>query len=130
MLIELNIGLDVEGSVNAPHMRDTRAQYAIAFLSGGAWTQNILGRRRSHSATEDTLIVQIQTSSGTENRVRETIEALAHMLDQDCIALYNATDRCGELIGPKTAAWGAFNPEFFLRFDPSRKTVVLARSAT
>lgn len=119
MRIELNIGLNVEGSDNTPEQRAARADYALRFLGRDCITQNILGTRRAQSATEDTLIVVLQVSSGAEARLRDVINTLAGALLQDCIAVYNATSWSGELVGPNAAAWGEFNPDFFLRYEPN-----------
>jgi hypothetical protein len=35
-------------------------------------------------------------------------------LRQDCIAFYVPLWRYGQLVGPRAAAWGEFNPEFFI----------------
>ena len=43
------------------------------------------------------------------------IAALSYALRQDCIAVRYA-DGSGTLEGPDADAWGAFNPEFFVRF--------------
>lgn len=126
MIIELNIGLDIAGSANTPSMHDSREVFALAFLKRSAYTQNILEIRRAQSGTEQTLAVQLRVSSGAENRIRGEIEQLAHDLDQDCIALYNWTKYRGELIGPRAAAWGEFNPEFFIRADASARPAFVA----
>lgn len=126
MIIELNIGLDIAGSANTASMHDSREVFALAFLKRNPYAQNILAVRRAQSGTEQTLVVKLQVSSGAENRVREVIEHLAFELDQDCIALYNATEYRGELIGPRTAAWGAFNPEFFVRADEGARPAYVA----
>lgn len=44
----------------------------------------------------------------------------ATALGQDCIAANNTDTEGGVLIGPDAAAWGAFNPEFFLLLDGTR----------
>lgn len=44
--------------------------------------------------------------------------ALSMELRQDCIA--QAVGLSGKLHGPKAAAWGPFNPDYFLQFDGSR----------
>lgn len=119
MRIELNIGLNVEGSANLQGQRDSRAQFALDYLAADPITQNILGSRRAQSATEDTLIVVLQVSSGADARLRDMIAELSYNLDQDCIAVYNATAMSGALIGPNAAAWGAFNPDFFIRYEPT-----------
>jgi len=43
------------------------------------------------------------------------IAALSYALRQDCIAVRYA-DGNGTLEGPDADSWGAFNPEFFVRF--------------
>ncbi len=117
MIIELNIGLNIAGSANLQSMRDSRAQFALDVLRATAITQNILGARRAQSGTEDTLIVKLSVSSGAEQRLRAVIDDLATTQCQDCIAVYNATSWSGELVGPNAAAWGEFNPEYFIRFS-------------
>ncbi len=117
MIIELNIGLNVEGASNSDLSRDYRATDAIKALLRNPITQNVLGFRRAQSATEDTLVVQLSVSSGVPRRLRADINALACQLRQDCIAVYNSTEFFGELVGPNAAAWGDFNPDYFIRFD-------------
>jgi hypothetical protein len=46
--------------------------------------------------------------------------APANELGQECIALYYPGAEFGQLIGPRAAAWGEFNPEFFLMPDGTR----------
>lgn len=41
---------------------------------------------------------------------------LAIFLGQDCVALLTYDGTSGYLVGPNAAKWGAFNPEFFIRF--------------
>ena len=113
MIIELNIGLNVTNGDNSDEFRAHRATTALKALACGAYTQNILGSRRAQSGTEDTLIVKLSVSSGSEQRLRQELFGLSEFLLQDCIAVYNATGWSGELVGPNAAAWGEFNPEFF-----------------
>ncbi len=119
MIIELNIGLDIAGSANLQSQRDSRAEFALEFLRANAITQNIRGARRAQSSTEETMVVELNVSSGAEQRLRNAVDALAKNLAQDCIAVYYATGWAGELIGPNAAAWGAFNPDFFIRYEPN-----------
>jgi hypothetical protein len=110
MSIELNIGLNVEGSANVKGQRDSRAEFAINSLPARS------SYRREFSETEDTLIVVCE---GSPADVSVVVEELAVNLSQDCIAVFNVETGAGELIGPNAAAWGEFNPEFFIRFDPA-----------
>jgi len=71
-----------------------------------------------HSDTEITVVAQCEDNNlpGRDNR----IDNLSTLLGQDCIAVYFPDDKFGQLIGPRAAAWGEFNPEFFLNLDGSR----------
>jgi hypothetical protein len=40
---------------------------------------------------------------------------LACDLGEDCVAV-RFSDTAGQLVGPNAAKWGAFNPDFFIRF--------------
>lgn len=71
-----------------------------------------------HSDTEITLVADVDDGDlpGLDNRV----DMLSRLLGQDCIAVYD-TEACeGSLIGPRSDAWGEFNPDFFLLLDGSR----------
>lgn len=41
----------------------------------------------------------------------------AGRLEQDCIAVWDPEVAEGTLVGPRAAAWGTFNPSFFLKLD-------------
>ena len=125
MIVELNIGLNVaDNTRNGQYARDDRADLALATVRT---LGNVLAHRRAMSSTEDTLIVRM--SVGGMARLRGGIYELAELLQQDCIAIWNATDWSGELVGPNATAWGEFNPEFFLTFREGGRAVVLAKSA-
>lgn len=66
------------------------------------------------SNTELTLVL---LCSGHMGAYRIKIEHLCDVLKQDCIAAYDMARKYGDLIGPKAAEWGEFNPEFFLLLD-------------
>lgn len=112
MRIELNIGLNIEGTRNDQAQRDNRAKYATGELNS---THGVAldGTRRAQSATEDTLVAICE---GSPDDVRFVAGQLAYALDQDCITLFNVETGVGELIGERAAKWGEFNPEFFIRF--------------
>jgi hypothetical protein len=112
MNIELNIGLNIEGSLNAQSQRDSRAEFAREAI---AYYAQITGSRRAQSATEDTLVLSVETD-GSEASLYHTVYDLALKLSQDCIAVLQVEADNGSLIGPKAAAWGEFNPEYFIRF--------------
>ena len=73
---------------------------------------------------EPTLVVRLRVPIEfiVEGRLAATVYGLAVSLEQDCIAVYYADGAradTGDLIGPRAAEWGEFNPEFFSRFDPA-----------
>jgi hypothetical protein len=113
MIIELNIGLNIEGSLNVQGQRDSRAEFAREAI---AYYAQILGARRAQSTTEDTLVLSVETD-GSEAALYHAVYNLALNLSQDCIAVYQVDADNGSLIGPNAAAWGEFNPEFFIRFS-------------
>ncbi len=112
MHIELNIGLNIAGSANLQSQRDSRAEFAREVI---AFYAEILGTRREISSTEDTLVLSVETT-GTDAAFYHAVFTLAVNLSQDCIAVLQVEPGNGALIGPNTAAWGEFNPEFFIRF--------------
>jgi hypothetical protein len=112
MRSELNIGLNIEGSLNTQSQRDSRAAFAREAI---AFYAEILGARREMSTTEDTLVLSVETD-GSEAALYHAVYNLALNLSQDCIAVLQVEADNGALIGPNTAAWGEFNPEFFIRF--------------
>jgi hypothetical protein len=69
-----------------------------------------------HSDTEQTVIAFVSI----EGDYPAKINHLCVLWGQDCIAAYNPVTKAGELIGPKAAEWGEFNPEFFVLLDGSR----------
>ena len=118
MRIELNIGLEVANGDNSQAARNQRAALALVVL------ETNFGHR-AESSTEDTLIVQMSVPSEGMAEFQTTVFDLSVGLYQDCIAVYNATAMSGELIGPNASAWGAFNPDFFIRFDEAAGPAVV-----
>ena len=114
MQIELNIGLNVTNGDNRMCKRSDRAVLALRTLAG--W---ITFDRRAYSQTEETLILVCHVDAEDRDEFNAVVFELSADLQQDCIAAYNATGWSGELVGPNAAAWGEFNPEFFIRFDES-----------
>lgn len=112
MRIELNIGLNVANGDNSEDLRTNRGTSAYRQLS--RWAQY---GRYAQSSTEETLVVVCSVPVEEVDEFNQVVFELAMDLQQDCIAAYNAAACSGALIGPNTAAWGEFNPEFFIRFD-------------
>ena len=68
----------------------------------------------------DTEITAVVTVDALPRTMGATAHHLALLLEQDCIAAYTPDSGGGFLAGPRAAAWGAFNPEFFIMPDGSR----------
>jgi len=82
-----------------------------------------------HSDTEITVVAEVTNSFSAFLPVDDRVFALANVLGQDCIAIYEPTSNLGALIGPKAAAWGEFNPEFFLNLDGTRLAAPMKAAA-
>ena len=102
----LNIGLAVNGGGSiAPE----QALAAIRVIGG----EHPVRWAVKHSDTEPTLIAETRRPLNTAAAYE-----VAKFLKQDAIAQWDGRD--GELVGPNAAAWGTFNPAFFLTLDGSR----------
>lgn len=79
---------------------------------------------RSHavhqSDSEQTLVADVILDPLAGASWRAALSGIATDLRQDCIAAWNPARQSGALIGPKAAAWGPFNPAYFLTLDGSR----------
>lgn len=62
------------------------------------------------SDTEPTIVVRANHNGD----VAACTNWLAEKLNQDCIAVFDIEGDLTGLYGPRAAAWGDFNPEFFL----------------
>lgn len=81
------------------------------------------------SDTEPTLVAEVDTLSNSAMLVLQQFHQVAVDLNQDCIAVYRPQQKSGALIGPRSQAWGSFNPEFFFNLDGSRLASPLANAA-
>jgi len=106
----LNIGLAREGLPNLQLSRVLDEVRNAGF--------NIESATRVESDTEATVVLTVTNGySFTPLAIRASNLALE--LQQDCIALYDPAGARTGLYGPRAAAWGDFNPEFF--FMPNRQ---------
>lgn len=118
----LNIGLDnlpeeAGVGIGRRSLFAARALRAVGLSNQGAQVVN--------SDTEPTLVVKVKPTAGMAasrqgNAVRNAVFELAKALNQDCIAVYLPIADKGELIGPRAAQWGEFNPAYFFKLDGSR----------
>jgi hypothetical protein len=74
----------------------------------------------AESDTEPTVVATVTYLGVNALMCLQHMRAIADDLQQDCIAVYRPLTGKGALIGPKAAAWGAFNPEFFIMPDGTR----------
>jgi hypothetical protein len=104
MKLILNIGLDVTAS--AP----IAAHVALEIVKANGFI--VSSHKVVQSDTEPTLVVEaiVADNLSLEHGCYQT----AVELRQDCIAVYVPLWRYGRLVGPCAAAWGQFNPEFFI----------------
>lgn len=122
MDIELNIGL-----AGAPGANDmARANYAMRLLSSTLTIARVQSRVEQtryigpdgSEVVESTLVARAAVRD--LDRLHAAIYSLAERLEQDCLAVLFVGDggyTPGALIGPRAAEWGAFDPQYFVRFD-------------
>lgn len=121
--IELNIGLHVAGQDNTPARRNARAVRALTELALRGAT--VLRQRREvatyqdqagETRVEETLVVEILDEAWLR-RKPSPFHAISEACGQDCIAVYWPATDSGELVGPRAEEWGAFDLQYFIRFD-------------
>jgi len=106
-LMILNIGMDTNDGRGI-----TIAQINAALRLANARAVAAAVRR---SDSEPTYVVELSDAL-TEG----SVFALAEILEQDAIAVWDMVSETGKLIGPKAASWGAFDPERFLLVSGAR----------
>lgn len=107
----LNIGLARQGNSNVGVGTVLREIASCGF--------RLVNHAIHHSGTEITVVAQVNRRYGY-TPAAECAAHLATLLGQDCIAVYNPERDFGYLAGPNAAAWGEFNPAYFLMLDGSR----------
>lgn len=113
MKATINIGLARTGTYPLTPREALTALYAASFPDHDDLTKRLFRIERygmAQSATEPTLVVEIETYAQTE----DALYKLACELSQDCIAIRPTAGGTGFLFGPRAAAWGEFNPDYFL----------------
>ncbi len=109
--VEWNIGLNVANGDNSKEAVQDRAKKAWRALQ--LYAHASFQSRVEQSTTEPTLVVKMKMDPGLLEMVGDD---LSNYLHQDCVAVYNVTTGKGQLIGPRAAAWGEFNPAYFIRW--------------
>ena len=104
----INVGLQTTGRDITP--ADARAVCHAAGIT--IITSNVL-----RSDTEPTLIALVEIRPG---HLGDAAFQVCDQLGQDCIAVVEVDTGSGQLIGPRAAAWGAFNPAYFLTLSGRR----------
>jgi hypothetical protein len=113
--LALNIGLarnDGQPDNSPEHAEQCLRDSLAAFGFGMLYEAPVEVRR---SATEQTLVgyvIVVHDCEPQTDALRKAINACSIELAQDCIAV--RIDGAGELIGPNAAAWGTFNPQYWL----------------
>lgn len=116
MLVHLNIGLASEayGIVAANSVLQVLANHGFFIRTS----------ETLDSDTEPTLVVVADWGLNTYCKPGVTLDEacykVAELAGQDCLAAWLPEWRQGRLIGPRAAAWGEFNPEFFITPEGSR----------
>lgn len=104
----LNVGLAVGSDKSIDSNTALRALFALGLAP--------LGYAVHQSDSEATLVVSVPSYSAD----LRTLHTLAVVLQQDCVAAFDIERGVGELVGPRAAAWGTFDPEFFLTLSGER----------
>lgn len=113
MEYELNVGLDVAGADNSGSARSARRYKASVMLDklGGvsfATIGDLAGEDEPCLYAKGTML-----SLGALGLI-DVLYDVACELNQDCVAVA-FPDGTGRLVGPRSEAWGEFNPEYFRR---------------
>lgn len=121
--IELNIRLDTKYGANSVDACRMREQLALKQL--GSYGKVL--HRKGDSGTEAAriLIICVEVDDIPHNELFH----LAETLQQDCIGVYRPGRGVGVLIGPCASAWGDFDIDRFVRFDPSPRVDGTATTA-
>lgn len=122
MIIELNIGLNVNGEVNSQLQCEQRAKQALEFLKQKFSSVKSATYTNQYEGPDGTLVLEpgLYVKISTTNTIFEcygVVYELSILLQQDCIALYNRRTGVGKLIGPGAGKWGEFDLTYFEQFN-------------
>ena len=111
----LNIGLARKGKDN---LTIRQVYHALA-----AQDISVMQSAVHKSNTELTFVCKVVLPVAVDDRHPfaagdlSAVHRAAERLEQDCIAVWDDSSNAGVLVGPRAAAWGTFNPSFFLKLD-------------
>ena len=125
MKFELNIGLNVAGGANRTADINARTEMALRMVKAkfgdGAFMRRYESEYVDPAGTivlESGLFVAVDTVRVKASWiVYSAVEVIAAALEQDCIAVFFPDALFGKLVGPKAAAWGKFDFNYFKRFE-------------
>lgn len=120
MKFELNFGLNIAGEANTGLECESRALSIVQALRDFGCevgyrivTAEYVGP--DGLATERTLVACV--SVAPDARIWDWLYSLAMAFKQDCVAVFSPDAGAGLLVGPYSAKWGRFNPEYFVRYE-------------
>lgn len=121
MIVELNIGLNVNGEANSQRQCEQRAKQALQYLKQKFSNVKSATYTNQYETNDGTLVLEpgLYVRISTTNSIFETygvVYALAIELCQDCIAVYSPRTGVGKLIGPSAGSWGEFDLTYFEQF--------------
>lgn len=114
----LNVGLNIGGTTAISAAVAKEILIANGFVLGN--------EALVESDTEPALVIEAWPVHALTS-VGNSLHQSAQDLQQDCIAAYNPATNKGVLIGPRAAAWGTFNPEFFFNLDGQRLSATVTQ---
>ena len=113
-ILQVNLGLARnDGAADNQPFHALAALYAA--LASFGYVVLTRAYRLADSATERTAVADlllVHEGRPQTDAIAKAINAAAIELAQDCIAI--KLDGAGALIGPNAAAWGEFNPQYWL----------------
>lgn len=119
-MIELNIGLDIEGHDNEGPAITERARGVRALVrhinpQASIYQTGSSYQRDGEAVHEHVLVCQL-SHIPTAKQLSAMGAALGSLFGQDCYAAYWPDTGDGLLIGPRAEQWGEFDKQFFIRY--------------
>lgn len=114
MIVTLNIGLWINGEINANYGPATVLRDVLDTLN----PITLESKRRFAKSGEPTMVITMMINSSMAE-LHNGIMQLCRLFNQDCIALTveNESGLHGHLFGPVTEPYGGeFNPEYFIAY--------------